>query len=151
LSSPARDNELDQVDQVEKAVEATCLSGRELGDSGLEEPYQPREPLTFNWLDVSSQEFQDKIWPRGCPVLIRGSKIQGNWGPEYWISRYGHIDVTIENCETGETGPSTVAAFLRTYGTVSLENPRAGVWKLKVCIVMCPLGSIIDPILGLAS
>ena len=39
------------------------------------------------------------------------------------------MDVTLENCETGETKTSTVAEFLGTYGA---EDPGAEIWKLKV-------------------
>ena len=91
--------------------------------------YHVLEPITFNCEDIIPHDFMER-WSEGYPLVLRGSEIQGNWGPDYWISRFGDQPVTLENCETGETIPSTVAEFLGTYGT---EAFRAGIWKLKVC------------------
>lgn len=95
----------------------------------VDEPYKARDPAIFDSGDVSPQKFLEQLWPIGHPFVIRGSKIQGSWGPDYWISRYRDQQVTLENCETGETKPSTVAEFLCSYGT---EMSRAEIWKLKV-------------------
>jgi hypothetical protein len=96
----------------------------------LDEPYQAQQPATFNYADVSPHEFIENLWPKSCPLLIRGANIQGKWDPGYWISRYGDIEVMLENCQTGEIKPSTVGEFLCTYGA---DGPRSETWKLKVC------------------
>jgi hypothetical protein len=143
--SHARDDELEKA---EKSMEAMLLNEHELPTlvplisplvllhaSSLDRPthtdkeYCPREATTLNCQDINPEYFMECLWPEGYPLVLRGSKIQGNWGPDYWILRYGHQNVTLENCETGETKASTVAEFLCTYGTESL---RSETWKLKV-------------------
>jgi hypothetical protein len=107
-----------------------------MGDMSLGEcertrsTYHAREPTAVNCQNVVPQDLMER-WSEGYPLVLRGSKIQGNWGPDYWISRFGQEPVMLENCETGELIPSTVAEFLSTYNT---EVLRAGVWKLKVQI-----------------
>ena len=92
------------------------------------ESYVDQEAPTYNYTDISPQEFLQHLWPKGHPLVIRGVKKKGKWDPGYWIERYGHECVTLENCETGETKASTVGEYLSTYGEMS---PRKEIWKLK--------------------
>lgn len=98
----------------------------ELGEN---EPYSDREAPTYNVNDINPRQFVNHLWPLGVPLVLRGVKKKGNWGPEYWIERYGDQKVTLENCETGETKTATVEEYLSTYGAIT---PRTEAWKLKV-------------------
>ncbi|KIM80675.1 hypothetical protein PILCRDRAFT_52980, partial [Piloderma croceum F 1598] len=64
-------------------------------------------------------------WSQGTPVVITDIEIQGNWTPEYFIKRYGDENVTVENCETDETVPTTVMEFFLHFGK------RTNIMKLK--------------------
>jgi hypothetical protein len=94
-----------------------------------------QEVPTFDLQKLDMDQFEH-YWSRGVPVVISNvqSKLQGIWGPSYFIERYGAQEVYVYDCETNSPQPSTVAAFFRTFG-----KPRVSgqIFKLKVCTVVC--------------
>lgn len=95
----------------------------------IDESIQTRGPAYYNCSEIDPQDFIERIWPIGRPVVLRGMKLQGDWGPEYWIERETHKVVTVEDCRTGETRKTTVPEYLKSFGAGS---PRSTVEKLKV-------------------
>ena len=90
--------------------------------------YHERDPPRFCFEDLSSTGFI-RHWSYGVPAVVNSVKFQGKWDPDYFINTYGEQKVTLEDCETGKTKPSTVAAFFR--GFLDPSN-RDRIWKLKV-------------------
>jgi hypothetical protein len=78
---------------------------------------------TFNDLEFL------RHWSQGLPAVVGPIQYQGHWGPEYFIERYGTESVTLEDCETGETKPTTVADFFQS---LLITDRRTHIWKLKV-------------------
>ena len=90
--------------------------------------YYERDAPRFCHEDLSATEFV-RHWSYGIPVVVGSLKFQGTWDPAYFIKAFGEKDVIIENCETGETKPATVAKFFEMFLD---PRKRDGVWKLKV-------------------
>jgi hypothetical protein len=77
-------------------------------------------------------------WVQGIPIVVSGVKLQGTYDPAHFIDHYGHLYVTIENCETGEKKRTTVALFFEDFGKPAGERNWPGSWKLKVCLPHLP-------------
>jgi len=72
-------------------------------------------------------------WSKGLPLVITDLMIQGSWDPQYFIDHFGWMPVTVVNCETGDTKPSTVKKFFSLFlHPEDRTGPWAGIWKLKV-------------------
>lgn len=73
----------------------------------------------------------ERHWSQGIPVVITDvdSRLQGDWGPSYFIQQYGREKVVIQNCETQTNRQSTVAEFFRDFGG---PTERTRILKLKV-------------------
>jgi hypothetical protein len=111
------------------------------------ESTQTREVPTFRQGHVTFSEFQ-RHWSQGIPVVITNVRMQGEWTPEYFIARYGGKDVTVVDCETEATFPSTVADFFLQFGK------RGRILKIKVSFTPLPYNSrwtLIPGLIGLAS
>jgi hypothetical protein len=81
---------------------------------------------TFRKKDIDISTFQSHL-SQGIPIVINDVKIQGYWGPEYFMEQYGSDTVTIIDCESGASEVSTVAKFFSQFGI------RVKIKKLKVC------------------
>ncbi|KIM89597.1 hypothetical protein PILCRDRAFT_60651, partial [Piloderma croceum F 1598] len=68
-------------------------------------------------------------WSEGIPIVVTDLKMQGNWGPEYFIEQYGTTEVTLEDCETEVVWPSKVVDFFQTFLEV---GKWTRITKLKV-------------------
>ena len=93
-----------------------CLNGQGNGTPDIP---------TFRKEDIDISAFQHHL-SLGVPVVITDVNIQGYWGPEYFIERYGRHIVTIVDCETDTNEVSTVAKFFAQFGV------RVKIMKLKV-------------------
>jgi hypothetical protein len=106
--------------------------------SPSDETYHERDSPRFRHEDLSDTEFV-RHWSYGIPVVVSSLNFQGTWDPAYFIRTFGTKDVTIENCETGETRLSNVAAFFQKF-----LDPGDGIWKLKVsCCFFSFLASLL--------
>jgi hypothetical protein len=65
------------------------------------------------------------------PVVVTevDTRIQGDYGPAYFIQLYGQRKVILHDCESNHTRSATVSDFFRTFG-VSTGQRR--IYKLKV-------------------
>jgi hypothetical protein len=99
--------------------------GRKSPDCG---EYDVRDLPRLDYNNLSVAEFL-RYWSRSIPVVVIDMRIQGRWDPNYFIEHFGQQAVTLENGETGQTRKSTVADYFSTFGA---NNPRDGIWKLKV-------------------
>lgn len=80
-----------------------------------------------------------QAWSQGLPVVITDVQIE-DIGPEYFIRKFPHMRVDLEDCETGAR-PSkkpTVGEFLPDFGR-SIDPTKT--WKLKAC-TYCILGEL---------
>ena len=75
-------------------------------------------------------EFQ-RACSQGIPVVVTGvdAGLHGDWGPEYFIERYGSHKVTLVDCESECTRQSTVALFFQDFLNAC---DRRQILKLKV-------------------
>jgi hypothetical protein len=80
--------------------------------------------------DAPFSEFQ-KYWSQGIPVVVTGvhTNLQGDWGPQYFIERYGTQRVTLVDCETDNTQQTTVSHFFQNF---HCAGDRRQILKLKV-------------------
>lgn len=95
-------------------------------------PPSPRESSRFRHADTGSPEFL-QLWSEGIPFVITDVKRRCKWDPQHFIDRYGKIDVTLEDCETGELLESTVAKYFQTFLS---PDKRDRTWKLKVIVAI---------------
>ena len=77
-------------------------------------------------------EFQ-RACSQGIPVVVTGvdGGLHGDWGPEYFIERYGSHKVTLVDCESDCTRQSTVAQFFQDFLSAC---DRRQILKLKVSL-----------------
>lgn len=64
-------------------------------------------------------------------MVVTHIKMQGTWDPAYFMKAHADKKVTLVNCETGKTKPSSVAEFFMWFGRASGMDDD--IWKLKVC------------------
>jgi hypothetical protein len=95
-----------------------------------DEHYSRKLAPTFRHADLSDNEFL-RHWSEGKPIVVTDVKQQGEWGPEYFISRYRTTPVVVEDCETGRSWKSTVADFFDQF----LKHDERTIWKLKVSLL----------------
>ncbi|KAI0703120.1 hypothetical protein C8Q76DRAFT_590035, partial [Earliella scabrosa] len=74
-----------------------------------------------------------KVWEGGAPLLITGieERLQGHWGPEYFISTHGALKVAPIDCTTDKVADHariSAAEFFRRFND---EVPCASPQKLK--------------------
>ena len=89
-----------------------------------------RNPPMRSITDLTLSEFQ-RIWGRDQPIVVTGveHKLQGQWTPDYFARIYGSEKVTLVDCETELTQPSTVGDFFENF---DLVGKGAQILKLKV-------------------
>lgn len=61
--------------------------------------------------------------------MITDIPLQGDWSPAYFMKRQGDHKVWLENCETGDRKPSTVAKFFAEFGRARKDK---SIVKVKV-------------------
>jgi hypothetical protein len=93
-------------------------------------PINIQDVPRFCHRDFPTHEFQ-RYWAQGIPVVVTHIQMQGTWGPAYFVKAHGDKKVTLVNCETGKTKPSSVASFFEQFGDAFIFDND--IWKLKVC------------------
>jgi hypothetical protein len=84
----------------------------------------------FSKQNLDRSEFQ-RYWSKGIPIVVTEVNLHGDYGPSYFVQRYGSRRVLLQNCETGATQRKTVAEFFKTFGEPG-ERTDSSIWKLKV-------------------
>jgi hypothetical protein len=85
---------------------------------------------TFHQNQITFAEFQQYL-AQGIPVVVTNVEMQGKWDPAYFIRTFGHIVVTVEDCETGKTYRSTIQDFFFDFGGARSDGR---ILKIKVSI-----------------
>ena len=67
-------------------------------------------------VDSLSARFE-RIWNTGVPIVVDNvtQKLQIDWSPDYFISSFGQIECTVEDCVTQEGITSTIADFFQGF------------------------------------
>jgi hypothetical protein len=84
---------------------------------------------TFHRDFINIHEFR-KYWSQGIPVVVTHVKLQGGWDPASFISAFGEIKVTVQDCETGKTQQKTLEEFFSSFGKLKKSGRIS---KVKVC------------------
>jgi hypothetical protein len=130
----------DAIKSMKSILEMNPPASVETMATGRTQIKHPEAPI-FDLRTLNSTQLP-LVWSRGVPMVVSHieSRLQGDWGPSYFIDQYGSNKVTIQNCATLEEKHSTVGEFFRTFGTTSLDD-RTQILKLKVryflCISLC--------------
>lgn len=112
-----------ELEVVMEGMEAMTLGKQDtLNDEVHSELDAPR----FSTVNFSDYEFM-RHWSQGVPAVVGPVHFQGNWDPQYFIAAYRNDPVILEDCETGDTRPDTVAGF---FETLLIPGDRRTIWKI---------------------
>jgi hypothetical protein len=122
--------EEDELHDAIQGMEAFLTEPRPSQPCASEPASSSREVPRIRHLDLMQDESEFyRHLTNGTPVVITEVKIQGEWGPDYFISRHGKQKVTLEDCETGKKVSSDVNSFFSQFGKARANKK---ITKIKV-------------------